>query len=103
MPAALPVLFTHSIAFRRRHARIVVWLAQSQMKLDRHIRCSRLCGQIDAVGIEEVARTGEHDHRRQPVEIALQRTDIRMGHIQVASVETPRFVGARNDDSGLVL
>src|SRR4029434_8853857 len=56
---------TRLAAFWRRHQRIVVWLVLSQMELDGHTRRSRLCGQIDAVGIEKVERTGEYDHRRQ--------------------------------------
>src|SRR5262249_27080488 len=83
-------------AFWRRYQRIVVWLALSQMKLDRHTRRSRLCGQIDAVWIEKVERTGEYDYRRQPAEIAIQWTDIRMGDIQVAGIEAPRFDKTRN-------
>jgi hypothetical protein len=64
-----------------------VGLIPSQMKLDRHTSGSRLCGQIDAVGIKKVARTGEDDHRRQPAKIAVQRTDIRMGDIKIAGAK----------------
>src|SRR5262249_47173445 len=57
---------TRLAAFWGRHQRIVVWLPLSQMKLDRHTSRSSLCGQIDAVWIEKVERTGECDYRRQP-------------------------------------
>jgi hypothetical protein len=72
-------------AFRRGHPCIVVRLVPSQMELDRHACRPRLCGQRNAVGIEQIARPGEYHHRHQGAEIAIQRTDVGMGDIQLAA------------------